>query len=162
MQSKFRFLLTSGITMLALPAAAQTTQEETQGGDEIVVSGKYTIPDRIDTATGLGLTVRETPQSVSIVTAQRIIDQNLTTVRDVIENGVGVAVNETDDVRNSFFARGFFRFIRSNPHPLQNLRRHADAGNFVVKKFGVSETDKRPNSGNNRNPHVFNFFQKIA
>lgn len=86
------------------PPAAST---ETSDGEAIVVNGRYTIPDRIDTATGLGLTVRETPQSVSIITSQRILDQNLLTVRDVIENGVGVAVNETDDVRNSFFARGF-------------------------------------------------------
>ncbi len=107
---------------MAIPAAAQTAsvpdepaseptsadaRDDEAGGGDIVVTGKYTLPDRIDTATGLGLTVRETPQSVSIVTAQRILDQNLISVRDVIENGVGVAVNETDDVRNSFFARGF-------------------------------------------------------
>ncbi len=95
------------------PAAQKAADRRATGradaaqGDEIVVRGTYTVPDRIDTATGLGLTVRETPQSVSIVTAQRILDQNLINVRDVIENGVGVAVNETDDVRNSFFARGF-------------------------------------------------------
>lgn len=89
-------------------AAPRKTAEERAGHEqEILVRGRYTLPDRIDTATGLGLTIRETPQSVSVVTAQRIIDQNLTSVRDVIENGVGVAVNETDDVRNSFFARGF-------------------------------------------------------
>ncbi len=115
--------MASAAGALALPAMAQTTesepaQEQAQApaerdntrsgsGDDIVVQGTYTIPDRIDTATGLGLTIRETPQSVSIVTSQRILDQNLISVRDVIENGVGVAVNETDDVRNSFFARGF-------------------------------------------------------
>ncbi|WP_240700209.1 TonB-dependent siderophore receptor [Sphingomonas gei] len=91
---------------MASPAFAQTA-DEAESSDEIVVSGRYTIPDKIDTATGLGLTVRETPQSVSIVTAQRILDQNLISVADVIENGVGVTVNEVDDVRNSFYARGF-------------------------------------------------------
>ena len=74
---------------------------------EIVVSGSYTIADQIDTATGLGLTIRETPQSVSIMTAQRILDQNLVTVKDVVVNSVGVAANEVDDVRNNFYARGF-------------------------------------------------------
>lgn len=92
---------------LAFPAAAQTAEEKVESGDDIVVTGTYTLPDKIDTATGLGLTVRETPQSVSIITAQRILDQNLTTVADVIQNGVGVTVNEVDDVRNSFYARGF-------------------------------------------------------
>lgn len=119
MRRKTPFLIACALASMvcSLSAQAQTTGhvseqdavKAVQGDDgkEILVRGRYTVPDRIDTATGLGLTVRETPQSVSVVTAQRIIDQNLTSVRDVIENGVGVAVNETDDVRNSFFARGF-------------------------------------------------------
>ena len=119
MRRKTPLLIACALASLAcsLSVQAQTTSRKDEreadnaawehSGEEIVVRGRYTLPDRIDTATGLGLTIRETPQSVSIVTAQRIIDQNLTSVRDVIENGVGVAVNETDDVRNSFFARGF-------------------------------------------------------
>lgn len=103
--------LSLGVALSALvasPAFAQSDEAQKPAEEgAIVVSGRYTIPDKIDTATGLGLTVRETPQSVSIVTAQRILDQNLITVADVIENGVGVAVNEVDDVRNSFYARGF-------------------------------------------------------
>ncbi|HWL27837.1 MAG TPA: TonB-dependent receptor plug domain-containing protein, partial [Burkholderiaceae bacterium] len=94
----------------SIAAQAQPTGSDgnADGGDEaIIVTGKYTLDDRIDTATGLGLTLRETPQSVSVVTAQRILDQNLTSIADVIANGVGVAVNEVDDVRNSFYARGF-------------------------------------------------------
>lgn len=117
LKTKAMLLLASAFGAWALPAHAQTaetdaptTQEQRRAkeqADDIVVNGTYTVPDRIDTATGLGLTVRETPQSVSVVTSQRILDQNLISVRDVIENGVGVAVNETDDVRNSFFSRGF-------------------------------------------------------
>jgi outer-membrane receptor for ferric coprogen and ferric-rhodotorulic acid len=103
--------LSLGVAFAALAAApafaqGQDAQKPAEEG-EIVVSGRYTIPDKIDTATGLGLTVRETPQSVSIVTAQRILDQNLVSVADVISNAVGVSVNEYDDVRNQFNARGF-------------------------------------------------------
>jgi outer membrane receptor for ferric coprogen and ferric-rhodotorulic acid len=102
------FLLGGSLLAITAPLAAQTaTPAAAPAEDEIVITGKYTLPDKIDTATGLGLTVRETPQSVSIVTAQRILDQNLISVADVISNGVGVAVNEVDDVRNSFYARGF-------------------------------------------------------
>lgn len=108
MKSKFALMLGTTLAIYAMPAVAQGAPESTGSeGDQIVVTGKYTIADEIDTATGLGLSVQETPQSVSIVTAQRILDQNLISVKDVIENGIGVAVNETDDVRNSFFARGF-------------------------------------------------------
>ncbi|MFA7595487.1 MAG: TonB-dependent siderophore receptor [Novosphingobium sp.] len=106
MISKFSLLVGGSLAVLAVPAAAQTSENQTDSGD-IVVTGIYTLPDKIDTATGLGLTVRETPQSVSIMTAQRILDQNLISVADVLVNSVGVAVNEVDDVRNSFYARGF-------------------------------------------------------
>ncbi|SEJ40944.1 outer-membrane receptor for ferric coprogen and ferric-rhodotorulic acid [Sphingobium sp. AP50] len=91
----------------AMPAAAQTPADAAPTEDEIVVTGTYTLPNKIDTATGLGLTVQETPQSVSIMTAQRILDQNLISVKDVIVNSVGVSANEYDDVRNGFYARGF-------------------------------------------------------
>ncbi|MET0499833.1 MAG: TonB-dependent siderophore receptor [Steroidobacteraceae bacterium] len=88
-------------------SAAGTTPARNSDIEEVEVLGRYTLPDRIDTATGLGLTVRETPQSVTIITEQRILDQNLDTVADVIENAAGVSVNEVDDVRNTFNSRGF-------------------------------------------------------
>ena len=111
--SKFSLLLGGALAAFSVPAAAQTAPDQNQPAeeapaeDEILVTGTYTLPNRIDTATGLGLTVRETPQSVSIVTAQRILDQNLISIADVITNGVGVSANEVDDVRNNFYARGF-------------------------------------------------------
>ncbi|MFW2830065.1 TonB-dependent siderophore receptor [Sphingomonas sp. ID0503] len=89
------------------PASATPAEENAPDEDSIVVTGTYTVPNKIDTATGLGLTIRETPQSVSVVTSQRILDQNLISVKDVIVNAVGVSANEVDDVRNNFYARGF-------------------------------------------------------
>lgn len=109
---KATLLAGGAFVALVSPAAAQTAappsaHSEATGIDELVVTGSYTINERIDTATGLGLSLRETPQSVSVVTAQRILDQNLDTVADVVVNTVGVSVNEVDDVRNTFNARGF-------------------------------------------------------
>ncbi len=49
---------------MAFPAVAQAAAERIESGDDIVVTGTYTLPDKIGTATGLGLTVRETPQSL--------------------------------------------------------------------------------------------------
>lgn len=107
MKSGLPIALACACSWLAMPAAAQTPADANAPEDQIIVTGSYTLPDRIDTATGLGLTIRETPQSVSIMTAQRILDQNLISVKDVIVNSVGVSANEVDDVRNSFYARGF-------------------------------------------------------
>ncbi|WP_395646365.1 TonB-dependent siderophore receptor [Terricaulis sp.] len=105
------FLLAGGaIACLSAPAFAQTAESgaaaETES-DEIVVVGRYTVDERIDTATGLGLTPRETPQSVTVVTQQRMTDQNLDTIADVVSNTAGVSLTEVDDVRNIFNARGF-------------------------------------------------------
>ncbi|MBA4090619.1 MAG: TonB-dependent siderophore receptor [Sphingobium sp.] len=105
---KFSLLLSASLAaFVAMPAAAQAPADAAPAEDEIVVTGTYTLPNKIDTATGLGLTVQETPQSVSIMTAQRILDQNLISIKDVIVNSVGVSANEVDDVRNNFYARGF-------------------------------------------------------
>ncbi|PHV50599.1 TonB-dependent siderophore receptor [Janthinobacterium sp. BJB301] len=69
-------------------------------------SGSYTTPT-MRSATRLGLSVRETPQAVSVVTRQQMDDQNLQTVEEVLQNAAGVAINRYDSDRTSFFARGF-------------------------------------------------------
>lgn len=85
-----------------LVQAAENNQIET-----VVVTGQYTVEEELDTATGLGLTLFETPQSVSVMTEQRIIDQNLNSVSEVITQTVGVSSNNLDTTRNTFNARGF-------------------------------------------------------
>lgn len=82
--------------------AAENNQVET-----VIVTGQYTVEEELDTATGLGLTLFETPQSVSVMTEQRIIDQNLSSVSDVVTQTVGVSANNLDTTRNTFNARGF-------------------------------------------------------
>ncbi len=84
-----------------------------QSNDEIVVTGArtegssdYTIPGQT-TATRLNLTLRETPQSVSVVTRAQIEDFQLNDVNTLLATvpGVNVQAGETDRVY--FSARGF-------------------------------------------------------
>jgi len=63
--------------------------------------------DRSRTATPLNISLRDTPQSVSVVTPQRIEDQALQTVTDVVNNVTGVSVNQFETHRAGFTARGF-------------------------------------------------------
>ncbi|WP_181405132.1 TonB-dependent siderophore receptor [Aestuariibacter sp. GS-14] len=98
--------------LLALaPMAAVAQQTATQSNDDgietIEVTGHYTVTERIDTATGLGLTLQETPQSVSVLTEERIRDQALDTVVDVVQNATGVSFRAVDNVRNTLQSRGF-------------------------------------------------------
>ncbi|MCH1919588.1 TonB-dependent siderophore receptor [Shewanella sp. A3A] len=90
-----------------LAATADQTNNDNDQIEKITVTGKYTVSKTIDTATGLGLTLRETPQSVSILTAERIQDQALNTVLDVVNNSIGLSSAKWDNVRNGFSARGF-------------------------------------------------------
>lgn len=86
------------------------TQKESsavEAFDTIVVQGTYVENNQLDTSTGLGLTPRETPQSVSVMTAQRIKDQGLNTITDVINNSIGLSTIEYDNVRHTIFSRGF-------------------------------------------------------
>ncbi|HAS22044.1 MAG TPA: TonB-dependent siderophore receptor, partial [Idiomarina loihiensis] len=99
------------LSPLAATATPQNADKEKPAKDEnlerIKVTGKYTVSQNLDSATGLGLTLRETPQSVSIMTDERMFDQNIDTVLEVVNNAVGVSASEMDNVRNTFYARGF-------------------------------------------------------
>lgn len=101
----FKSGLLAGAALFGFAGAAWAQSSSTV--DAVVVTGRYTVDEQIDTATGLGLSVLETPQSVTVITQQRIKDQNLATIADVIRNTAGVSMVEVDDVRNVFNARGF-------------------------------------------------------
>ena len=101
---------------VAAPAVTPTTDpalDPQAGRDDIVVTGQrtegrndYTIEGQT-TATRIPLTLRETPQSVSIVTRQQITDFQLNDVNQLLTTvpGINVQANETDRVYYS--ARGF-------------------------------------------------------
>ena len=69
-------------------------------------TGSYTT-GVAQTATPLSLSPRETPQSMSVVTQQRIEDQSFKTITDVMNNTTGVSVNQYEATRGQFTARGF-------------------------------------------------------
>jgi len=104
----FRFALLTA-SFLSAPAFAQESAEnrnESGSGDStIIVYGSGT--DRNAAATGLDLTPRETPQSLTIITREQIDDQAASTVADVLEYTTGLSVKRVDRGRNLLSARGF-------------------------------------------------------
>lgn len=68
-------------------------------------TGSYTTRST-STATRMPLSLRETPQSVSVVTRQQIEDLNLLTLNDVLEQTPGIVVDRSDE-RVYFTSRGF-------------------------------------------------------
>ncbi|MCG2606505.1 MAG: TonB-dependent receptor plug domain-containing protein, partial [Achromobacter sp.] len=103
-------------------AGAQTAASAGSSGDvaqlpAVTVSGagipgttegthSYTT-DAMNTATGLTLSPRETPQSVSVVTRQQIEDQGLRDTGSILASAPGISVTRSDSNRLSFSSRGF-------------------------------------------------------
>lgn len=124
MKHPSRTRLRAGLLFLAisaaLPAAVQarpgdgpasdTTPDQTTTLDTVNVKGQqvpaYTV-DQSSAATRLPLTLKDTPQSISVITAQRIEDQHLVTLRDVLDNTIGINSSAYDTERVVFWARGF-------------------------------------------------------
>lgn len=72
-------------------------------------TGSYTGRSE-STATRLSLSLRETPQSVSVMTRQRMDDQGLTQLTDVVAQTAGLTLNATGNLgsdSSAIYSRGF-------------------------------------------------------
>lgn len=91
----------SGVaTLPAVQVQADGDPTTTEG------TGSYT-PRATAASTGLPLTLRETPQSVTVVTRQRIEDQDMRSLTDILGNTPGISVQNYDSERYTFSSRGF-------------------------------------------------------
>ncbi|MFV0926010.1 TonB-dependent siderophore receptor [Pseudomonas palmensis] len=69
-------------------------------------SGSYTS-GAMQTATKLPLSLRETPQSVTVITRQRMDDQGMRSLDDVVQATPGLRLSAARPANSEFFARGF-------------------------------------------------------
>jgi len=109
--NRLAVLVSAAVPLLAQAQTAQEAPEAEGGVQKVEVraqkqASSYTV-GAAATATPLDLSLRETPQSVSVVTLQRIEDQRLQTVTDVVNNTTGVSVNQYETNRGQFTSRGF-------------------------------------------------------
>lgn len=85
-----------GATTISGQALGLTTED----------TGSYTT-GATTTATKLPLTIRETPQSVTVITRQQMDDRGVQSVGDALRNTPGVTAQKYDSDRTEFSARGF-------------------------------------------------------
>ncbi|MBN6151803.1 ferric-rhodotorulic acid/ferric-coprogen receptor FhuE [Xanthomonas sp. AmX2] len=105
-------LLATLPALAAEPAAATAAADgDVTNLDQIVVKGEraegYSVR-KTTAGTRFELAPREIPQSVSIISHQRIEDQGLDDIIDVLENTTGVSNTRSDSERFEFYARGFY------------------------------------------------------
>jgi outer membrane receptor for ferric coprogen and ferric-rhodotorulic acid len=95
---------TSRPTTLELGATEITS---TQLGSTTEGTSSYTT-GAMSTATKLPLTMRETPQAVTVITRQRMDDQAMTSINDVVNATPGLFLDYSGGPgRQSYSARGF-------------------------------------------------------
>lgn len=68
---------------------------------------KAYIIQKSNSATKLNIPLKETPQTINVVTHQQLNDFALTNTRDILRNAPGVMVNNQETERTSYTARGF-------------------------------------------------------
>ncbi|RWR04094.1 TonB-dependent siderophore receptor [Paenirhodobacter populi] len=113
--------VTTALMTVCGPLAGQTATDD---GDVIVLdtitlwgtpqtgtavtegTGSYTTTE-MNTAAGVALTGRETPQSTSVITRQQLDDQAVTDMEDALRRTTGVTVMR-DSGRYRFQSRGFY------------------------------------------------------
>ncbi len=91
-------------------AAETAPAAEPQRADDVIVTGaRAALAGDQESAspTGLALSLRETPQSVTVIDRQRIDDFALTNVQDLLTQTVGINVERTETDRTEFNSRGF-------------------------------------------------------
>lgn len=88
-----------------LPPVVVTADADSSGTTE--GTGSYTTPATA-AATGLSLSLRDTPQSVTVLTRQQIDDQNLLSLGQAMKSVPGVFAVSSDSDRTDLYARGFY------------------------------------------------------
>ncbi|HAL66389.1 MAG TPA: TonB-dependent siderophore receptor, partial [Pseudomonas sp.] len=88
----------------SLQLDATTVQSNLDGSSE--ASRSYTV-NSSSASTKLPMSLRETPQSVSVMTRQRLQDQQLTTLSDVLKQAPGLSVQNIDSERVNIYSRGY-------------------------------------------------------
>ncbi len=89
-------------TLPVVTVTGATAADGTTEGTDSYTTGS------MSTATRLNLSMRETPQSVTVITSELIKDQNQQTINDVVQAAPGLTYRRFGPERASFYARGMY------------------------------------------------------
>ena len=104
-ESDKSFMLIPAMELGSALELGATSISSNRLGETTEHSGSYTTG--AVTIGKMPQTLRHTPQSVTVVTRQRLEDQNITNLTSLLEQTPGVVVNYTDSERVQYYSRGF-------------------------------------------------------
>jgi|TARA_R100001369_G_scaffold32751_3_gene57710 outer membrane receptor for ferric coprogen and ferric-rhodotorulic acid len=99
-------LLGIGAASAALPSYAQDESSKSEEMERIEIKNSYTTRV-MNYSTGLNLSLRETPQSMTVITQQQIDDLAITEIAQALRYTTGINVNRAETDRIFPTARGF-------------------------------------------------------
>jgi outer membrane receptor for ferric coprogen and ferric-rhodotorulic acid len=107
MQKLMTRALLGGIAMTLIAPGVSLAQDATnEDMDYVLVTGKR--EERVSRgATGLNLDVTETPQSISIISAEQMTRFGTSDINDALRLATGVSVEAWETNRTNYMARGF-------------------------------------------------------
>ena len=104
MQSRLRFAVALAIATATSGAAAQSSSDETL--ETVLITAKR--DDRISKgATGLNLAIKDTPQSISVVSSELMESFGAESINEALRLATGINVEEWETNRTNYMARGF-------------------------------------------------------
>ncbi|MFW0713988.1 TonB-dependent siderophore receptor [Aliarcobacter butzleri] len=98
-------------------------------------TGSYTLGS-INTATKLNMSLKETPQSLSVITKQRIEDQGLKSITEVLEQTPGISVQSLGTNRYAILSRGGYPI---SSYQFDGIPTYSDSGTQNVSQ-GLVDT----------------------
>ncbi|MBN6066536.1 TonB-dependent siderophore receptor [Aggregatibacter actinomycetemcomitans] len=105
-------LISAALFVAYQTAMAEDTLEQiniTEEADTNTTAGSkgYTIKS-MNTATGLKIAGKDTPQSVSVITKKQLDDKAIHTLEDAMKNTTGINVVRDSGLQTRFLSRGFY------------------------------------------------------
>ncbi|WP_396587064.1 TonB-dependent siderophore receptor [Bermanella sp. R86510] len=100
----------SAVSTSMVLAQEEQTQQNSTDLETVVVKGereKGFLVEQMNTATKLDLSIRQTPQSISVINEQLIDDFQLNTVNDALALTTGIQIEKPETDRVYYTSRGF-------------------------------------------------------
>lgn len=116
-----RFWLLSGLALLASETHAENTAQLPSMTIRATQEDPSSYaPSAVSVASKIAVSPLEVPQSVSVITRQRILDQNLLTIGDALNEVTGVTVTPWDSLTDQYRSRGYMLDMAYDGVPVFN------------------------------------------
>jgi len=95
------------VLWVAAAAASAARADDVAELPAVTVSGEAALQDALTSVGKLPLTVREIPQSITVIDQERMREQGLQSLDEVMQNTTGITVQPYQLLTTAYYARGF-------------------------------------------------------